>query len=587
MAIVGPPRQHPGSAPSHWGRAKLADVALLIRQGKACGRHSRRPPGLLHLRPMNVTRDGGVDISDSRFIDEAYAGEFPRVARGDVLFNNTNSRELVGKTTSIEADDRWAFSNHMTLLRFPRAISQRFMAHQLHFFWMSGVFEPLLKQYVNQATVSIRALRDLEVALPPTGEQSEIAEKVDALLAHVRKASVLLERGGTNIKRYTRAVLRRAADGTISPLDGERNSDRVLIDEAARNVGPRNPGEAQAAGRRIGQAANLRDSSVQDMHLGWSFVRVDDVGETRLGMQRRPDRHTGDNLRPYLRVANVLDNSIDFADLKYMNFQPSEYRRYRLRSGDILLNEGQSLALVGRPAMYCGEIQDVCFQNTLIRFRAGDEVEPEFALIVFRHYFYSGRFSEIARWSTNIAHLGLKRFSGLPFPLPSIEEQRRICAVARVLLDGVARQAEAIPKLFRRLDSLRYAILRDGLAGKLTDGDQSGDPEKLVAELVGAVAKGKIHNPEGGDAMGKGRSDYRRKRREVRELGLTEILKQEGGRLSAYDLLDRSGFDEDSIDEFYSVLAQEVREGRMKEERQPEGASSVSFEPRSMVELVD
>ena len=87
---------------------------------------------------MNITRDGQLDLSDCRFIDEAHASEFPRVLVGDVLFNNTNSRELVGKTTSINANNDWAFSNHMTLLRFPRVISHRFMGHQLHFFWMGG-----------------------------------------------------------------------------------------------------------------------------------------------------------------------------------------------------------------------------------------------------------------------------------------------------------------------------------------------------------------------------------------------------------------------------------------------------------------
>jgi type I restriction enzyme S subunit len=74
-------------------------------------------------------------------------------------------------------------------------------------------------------------------------------------------------------------------------------------------------------------------------------------------------------MRPYLRVANVFENRIDISDVLEMNFTPEEFEVYALEYGDILLNEGQSLELVGRPAMFKNEIEGACFQNTLVRFR--------------------------------------------------------------------------------------------------------------------------------------------------------------------------------------------------------------------------
>ena len=585
MVATGTPRRQLGSAPSRWGRAVLGEVAVLIRQGKACGRHSRSGPGLLHLRPMNVTRDGQLDLSDCRFIDEAYAGEFPRVSPGDVLFNNTNSRELVGKTTTIEGDEDLAFSNHMTLLRFPRVISHRFMGYQLQFFWMSGGFKPLLKQYVNQASVSMRVLRNLQVALPPSAEQDRIAEAVERLLGRVRNAVGLLEGSRMKIERYNRAVLRAAVGGALTPLEQERSNDSTRIGLGAGKARADDSVKEAGSSRRTSRRAGSSSTPAPGAPHGWSVVRVDEVGETRLGLQRHPGRHTGRNLRPYLRVANVFDNKIDVEDVKYMNFEPREYNRYELRPGDILLNEGQSLTLVGRPAMYRGELEDVCFQNTLIRFRAHAVVEAEFALIVFRHYFYTGRFSEIARWSTNIAHMGLGRFSALPFPLPPIDEQRRICAVARDLLDGVAVQAEAIPELFGRLEMLRFAILSRALSGRLVEPESSdADAEGLVAAFRAAAARGKAVPRK--QAVGRRSSSHRRKRQEERELSLIEVLRQTGGHLPAKELLARSTYDENSIDEFYSVLAQEVREGRIREGSRTRAKSTESFDPESVVELV-
>ena len=105
-------------------------------------------------------------------------------------------------------------------------------------------------------------------------------------------------------------------------------------------------------------------------------------------------------MRPYLRVANVFEDHIDTADVLSMNFDPHEYEVYKLEPNDILLNEGQSLNLVGRPALYRGEVAGACFQNTLVRFRARPEVVPKYALSVFRYYLHSGRFQPRASVQT-------------------------------------------------------------------------------------------------------------------------------------------------------------------------------------------
>ena len=80
-----------------------------------------------------------------------------------------------------------------------------------------------------------------------------------------------------------------------------------------------------------------------------------------------------------MRVANVLDGRIDFSDLESMHFPEPDLGKFELVSGDILLNEGQSTELVGRSAIYRGEIPGCCVQKTLIRFRCGPQLEPEFA----------------------------------------------------------------------------------------------------------------------------------------------------------------------------------------------------------------
>ncbi len=164
---------------------------------------------------------------------------------------------------------------------------------------------------------------------------------------------------------------------------------------------------------------------------------------------------------PYLRVANVFDGYIDFSDINEMPFKPKEIANFRLKAGDILLNEGQSVELVGRCAMYADGPEDCCFQNTLIRYRAGPTTDPDFALQMFRYCQAIGIFSKIAVKTNSIAHLGVSRFAELELPFPPLPEQRKIAEILRTW-------DEALEKLtaLRTAKQDRFAGLTQQIMGR-------------------------------------------------------------------------------------------------------------------------
>lgn len=84
--------------------------------------------------------------------------------------------------------------------------------------------------------------------------------------------------------------------------------------------------------------------------IQWPEVR--DVGDVRMGKQLSPASRDAAGQFPYLRVANVHLGRINYADVNTMGFTGKERKTYGLMPGDILLNEGQSLELVGRSAIY-------------------------------------------------------------------------------------------------------------------------------------------------------------------------------------------------------------------------------------------
>ncbi|MCA9643653.1 MAG: hypothetical protein KC492_23335, partial [Myxococcales bacterium] len=130
--------------------------------------------------------------------------------------------------------------------------------------------------------------------------------------------------------------------------------------------------------------------------------------------------------RPYLRTKNVFDGRIDIDDVLTMPMTDAEFDRFRVLTGDVLLNEGQSLELVGRCAIYGGEYPQPCaIQNQLLRFRAGAGTSSEFAAHLFRYAQQSGVFARIALQTTSIAHLGGSRFARLRLPWPVEESEQR------------------------------------------------------------------------------------------------------------------------------------------------------------------
>ena len=210
-----------------------------------------------------------------------------------------------------------------------------------------------------------------------------------------------------------------------------------------------------------GRHTRFKQTEIGEIPAEWRVARIGQAGVVEAGRQRSP-RALG-KPRPYLRVANVYDGFIDTSSLLSMPFTDQEFARYKLVAGDILLNEGQSKELVGRCAQYSGEPRDCCFQNTLVRFQAGDHIKARFAFWVFRCYFYAGVFSAIARQTTSVAHLGVNRFANLKLPLPSLEEQEMITET----IETISSREDGERNRLDQLNAVKSALISVLLTGEL------------------------------------------------------------------------------------------------------------------------
>lgn len=216
----------------------------------------------------------------------------------------------------------------------------------------------------------------------------------------------------------------------------------------------------------------------------WQLRTVAEAGETGLGRQRSPKYHRGTNMKPYLRVANVFEDRIDTSSIMEMHFEEADFEKYRLRDGDILLNEGQSPELLGRPAIYRGDPPGVAFTNSLIRFVPGPGVTPEWALLVFRRHMHARRFMRESRITTNIAHLALGRFRTVGFPIPPLDTQHELVASTRAALSSIDQMIIQIQGARARANGIRRAVLAAAFSGELVPQDPDDEPASALLERI-------------------------------------------------------------------------------------------------------
>jgi type I restriction enzyme S subunit len=175
--------------PKGWRWLNIGEVIDSAQTGFACG--TRSDSGIIQLRMNNVNTSGELVWDNlTRVPCDASSKEFYRLMDGDVVFNNTNSTALVGKSAIFrEHPETIVFSNHFTRLRTtPNLADSEYFSYWLNHLWNKRVFEKICNQWVGQSSVKSDKLFELKIPLPSLPEQKRIAAILKEQLAAVDRA---------------------------------------------------------------------------------------------------------------------------------------------------------------------------------------------------------------------------------------------------------------------------------------------------------------------------------------------------------------------------------------------------------------
>jgi type I restriction enzyme S subunit len=195
--------------PDGWKILPISKCIVDDLSGFACSQSKLvKQDGYVQLRPFNI-ENGNLNL------DTLYQVPLDIVDRdkyyleiGDILFNNTNSTELVGKSAITGERYPFAFSNHINRIRVDsNIILPKLLHYHILYMWARGHFAKHCKKWIGQSGYTLTTLKKQLILIPPPDVQQEIIAKLDKQMLEIEKMKEETEKQLTAINQLPASIL--------------------------------------------------------------------------------------------------------------------------------------------------------------------------------------------------------------------------------------------------------------------------------------------------------------------------------------------------------------------------------------------
>ncbi|MBS7001303.1 type I restriction endonuclease subunit S [Clostridium sp. MCC344] len=163
-----------------WKIVTVGDIVTEVRYGtsKPAVEGGKYP----YLRMNNLTADGHLDLKDLKYIDIS-EDEIEKcvVRKGDVLFNRTNSIELVGKTAVFDLTEEMVIAGYIIRVRLTKEMLPVVFSQYMNLEPLKVILRGMAKGAVNQANINAQELQSIKVYIPDMKLQNQFADFVQQI----------------------------------------------------------------------------------------------------------------------------------------------------------------------------------------------------------------------------------------------------------------------------------------------------------------------------------------------------------------------------------------------------------------------
>lgn len=162
----------------NWKIVKIGDIVTDVRYGtsKPAVEGGKYP----YIRMNNLTLDGKLDLNDLKYIDIP-DDEIDKcvVKKGDVLFNRTNSLELVGKTALFGQSQNMVIAGYIIRVRLNKQILPEIFVEYMNLKALKNILRSMAKGAVNQANINAKELQSIKIYIPDMVLQEKFVEFIN------------------------------------------------------------------------------------------------------------------------------------------------------------------------------------------------------------------------------------------------------------------------------------------------------------------------------------------------------------------------------------------------------------------------
>lgn len=172
--------------PDNWKLVKLSKLLLSKPQYGMSIKANKDKSGIPILRMGNI-QDGKLDLSDLKYvnIDNETLNKFS-LEKGDLIFNRTNSLELVGKTAIFDENENFIFASYLIRLKVNSdLINAKYLNYYINMNKTQVWLKKRARQATNQANINAQKLQTLLVPLPPLKIQNQIVHKIENAFSNI------------------------------------------------------------------------------------------------------------------------------------------------------------------------------------------------------------------------------------------------------------------------------------------------------------------------------------------------------------------------------------------------------------------
>ena len=170
IELFGNPQRNPRG----WPVVAIGDVLKSATYGTS--RKSGASGEFAVLRMGNLTSDGRIDVTDLKYTDlVGREREQHLVTAGDVLFNRTNSAELVGKTAVYRSPEPMAYAGYLVRLRPGPHVEAEYLGAFMNLPGTKRVLRSMCKSIIGMANINAKEVQTIRMPLPPIEHQRRFA----------------------------------------------------------------------------------------------------------------------------------------------------------------------------------------------------------------------------------------------------------------------------------------------------------------------------------------------------------------------------------------------------------------------------